>query len=338
MTLINRSEYWPGLALGALVTGVSFLPRLLELPAIGKLSPLMIAVLVGMLVRNTVGRPDAARAGLALSLRQPLRLGIVLLGLQVTLAELMGIGAAGLLLIVAAVASTVLITWQLGRWLGVAPGLSLLIATGTGICGASAIVAANTVVKDSDESVAYALATVTLFGTLAMFAYPALGAALALANEPYGLWVGASVHEVAQVVAAGFARGDISGELATVSKLARVLLLAPVVIGLGWILRGRALAADTDGESAKPSIPIPWFVFGFLGMVILASTGWLDPEWRSQSGLIAQLLLAFALSAVGLETDFRRLIAQGWQPLALGALATLFIGASTLIVIQVLTP
>ena len=110
---------------------------------------------------------------------------------------------------------------------------------------------------------------------------------------------GASVHEVAQVVAAGFARGDVSGELATVSKLARVLLLAPVVIGLGWSLRGRALAADTDGASAKPSIPIPWFVFGFLAWSFSRARAGLDPAWRSQSALIAQLLLAFALSAVG---------------------------------------
>jgi uncharacterized integral membrane protein (TIGR00698 family) len=331
-----RSPYLPGLALGALVTALSFVPRSLGLPGIGSLSPLMLAVLLGMGVRNTLGRPEAARAGLALSLRQPLRLGIVLLGLQVTLAELMGVGLAGLLLLVAAVALTVLVTWQIGRWLGVPEGLALLIATGTGICGASAIVAANTVVKDSDESVAYALATVTLFGTIAMFVYPTIGAALALASPTYGLWVGASVHEVAQVVAAGFARGDASGELATVSKLARVLLLAPVVIGLGLYLRARAQHAavsSTDIPAAQAQIPIPWFVFGFLGMVILASTGWLAPEWRSASAVLAQVLLAFALSAVGLETDFRKLVAQGWQPLALGALSTLFIGVGTLVAV-----
>jgi uncharacterized integral membrane protein (TIGR00698 family) len=336
---MTRTNYLPGLALGALVTGLSFLPRMLSLPAIDQLSPLMIAVLVGMLIRNTLGRPESARAGLALSLRQPLRLGIVLLGLQVTLAELIGIGPAGLAIIVAAVATTVLVTWQLGRWFRVSPGLALLIATGTGICGASAIVAANTVVKDSDESVAYALATVTLFGTIAMFAYPALGATLALASNSYGLWVGASVHEVAQVVAAGFARGEASGELATVSKLARVLLLAPVVIGIGWMLsRAQRQSGDQDETQSPAQIPIPWFVFGFLAMVIIASTGAISPTWRSASASLAQALLAFALSAVGLETDLRRLIAQGWQPMALGAISTLFIGASTLVMIVWLTP
>ena len=126
----------------------------------------MIAVLVGMLVRNTLGRPDAARVGLALSLRSAAPARYRATGSSGHDGRAIRDRAAGLVLIVAAVASTVLITWQFGRWLGVAPGLSLLIATGTGICGASAIVAANTVVKDSDESVAYALATVTLFGPL----------------------------------------------------------------------------------------------------------------------------------------------------------------------------
>lgn len=331
-----RSPYLPGLALGAVVTAASFLPRSLGLPGLGQLSPLMVAVLLGMLIRNSIGRPEAARAGLALSLRQPLRLGIVLLGLQVTLAELLGIGWAGLVLLLGAVALTVIVTAQLGRWLGVPQGLSLLIATGTGICGASAIVAANTVIKDTDESVAYALATVTLFGTIAMFAYPAIGAALALAHDSYGLWVGASVHEVAQVVAAGFARGDVSGELATVSKLARVLLLAPVVIGLGLYLHSRRATEGDENAQSKANIPMPWFVLGFLGMVILASTGWVPADWRSASALLAQILLAFALSAVGLETDVRRLIAQGWQPLALGAISTLFIGGGTLAVVLLL--
>lgn len=331
-----RSPYLPGLALGALVTAASFLPRTFGLPGLGQLSPLMVAVLLGMLIRNTLGRPESARVGLALSLRQPLRLGIVLLGLQVTLAELLGIGWAGLLLLVAAVGLTVMVTVQLGRWLGVPQGLSLLIATGTGICGASAIVAANTVVKDSDESVAYALATVTLFGTIAMFVYPAMGAALALTSDAYGLWVGASVHEVAQVVAAGFARGDMSGELATISKLARVLLLAPVVIGLGVYLQAERNRASNDNARTQAQIPMPWFVFGFLAMVMIASTGWVPMMWRSSSALLAQVLLAFALSAVGLETDIRRLIAQGWQPLALGAVSTLFIGGGTLFVVILL--
>ena len=317
----------PGLLLGAAVAAAAFALRASGWPGVSGISPLMLAILLGMGVRNLLGRPEAARAGLAFALRGPLRLGIVLLGLQVTLGEILGIGVAGLALLGFALASTFLVTVWLGARMGVDAGLTQLLAAGTGICGASAIVATNTVTRASDEAVAYALATVTLYGTIAMFAYPVLAPLLPLSAEGYGLWSGASVHEVAQVVAAGFARGQETGEAATVAKLARVLMLAPLVLLLGaWFAR----QAKDDGRP-RGKAPFPLFVFGFLGMVLLAGTGWISDDARALSNLATQALLALALAAVGLETDIRRLIAQGWRPLALGALATLWIASSTLV-------
>ncbi|NBR18519.1 MAG: putative sulfate exporter family transporter, partial [Gammaproteobacteria bacterium] len=193
----------PGLLLASAIAAAAFGLKALSLPGISRISPLMLAILLGMLVRNLLGRPEIARAGIALCLRAPLRTGIVLLGLQVTLAEILGIGFAGLAILTFALLGTFFFTLWLGERLGVRSGLTMLIATGTGICGASAIVAANTVVRDTEEAVAYALATVTLFGTIAMFSYPVLGGMLPLDARAYGLWTGASVHEVAQVVAAG---------------------------------------------------------------------------------------------------------------------------------------
>lgn len=320
----------PGLALAALIAAAAFGLKSLGIPGLERLSPLMLAIVLGMLVRNTLGRPEYTRAGLAASLRAPLRLGIVLLGLQVTLAEILGIGWAGLSILAFALIGTVMFTIWLGARLGVPPGLTTLIAAGTGVCGASAIVAANTVVRDSDESVAYALATVTLLGTIALFSYPVIATVLPLSEVGYGLWTGASVHEVAQVVAAGFALGQQTGEFATVTKLARVLMLAPLIIALGvWWSHRTALAGDGVTRSARP--PLPWFVFGFLGMVLLAGTGWIDPSLRVIANTATQALLAFALAAVGLETDFRKLVSQGWRPLALGALSTLFIAITSLL-------
>jgi uncharacterized membrane protein YadS len=139
------------------------------------------------------------------------------------------------------------------------------------------------------------------------------------------------VHEVAQVVAAGFARGDTAGEFATVAKLARVLMLAPLVIGMGiWAQRQLARRSASGSTEVQGRAPMPWFVFGFLGMVLLAGSGWVPVEAKQIAAPIAQALLALALAAVGLETDIRKLIAQGWQPLALGALATVFVASSTL--------
>ena len=319
-------EWAPGLLLGAAVAASAFGLRSTGLPGVTDLSPLMLAILIGMGVRNFLGRPEAARSGLAFALRAPLRFGIVLLGLQVTLGEILGIGWAGLALLAFALASTFVVTLWLGARMGVDPGLAQLLAAGTGICGASAIVATQTVTRASDESVAYALATVTLYGTIAMFAYPLIAASLPLSPAGYGLWTGASVHEVAQVVAAGFARGEETGEAATVAKLARVLMLAPLVLLLGaWVARQTRNDAHPRGKA-----PFPLFVFGFLAMVLLAGTGWVSGTAQHVAQWATQALLALALAAVGLETDVRKLIAQGWRPLALGGAATLWISLTTL--------
>ena len=334
-TLPGRSAAaLPGVLLAAVVAAGALVLR--RLPALAAISPLLLAILLGMLVRNTLGVPATAHAGLALCLRRPLRAGIVLLGLQLTLPQVYEIGALGLAILVGTVAATWTFTIYAGRLLGVDRKLTQLIGAGTAICGASAIVAANAVLRDRDGGVPYALAVVTLYGTIAMLTYPLAMHALGLTQHSYGLWVGASVHEVAQVVAAGFAGGHDAGQFATIAKLTRVLLLAPMVLLLGAWTR-RAVGASA-ADSAAPHPPAPWFVFGFLAMVVVASTGTVPGAARSGIALATQAILALALAAVGLETDFRRIVARGWRALLLGALATLFIAGSSLALVLLFEP
>jgi len=315
----------PGLALVAALAAAAFAVHGL-LPSI-PLSPLMLAIILGAGWRNLLGVPAAAMPGIAASLRHPLRLGIVLLGLQLTFGQLLEIGPAGVAVLVACVVLTFGFTLTLGRMLGVDAGLAQLIAAGTSICGASAVVAANSVVRSPGEAVAYALGVVTLCGTVVMLGFPMLGTLVGLSNPAYGVWIGASVHEVAQVVAAAFAHGDEAGQYGTASKLTRVLLLAPMVILLGQALARR-------GNAAAASAPVPWFAFGFIAMVAAASTGILPPSALAVLAVIAQAMLAIALAAVGLETDLRQIRAQGWRPMALGAAATAFIGGLSLMLVM----
>lgn len=312
----------PGIALAAAVAAAAF--GLRQLPLLNAFSALLLAIIVGMLVGNLWRIPAAAHPGLAFSLRRPLRLGIALLGVQLTLTDVLAIGGVGLVILVSSVAVTFAATVMLGRALGVDRKLTQLIAAGTSICGASAIIAANTAVRARDESVAYALGVVTLFGTFVMFGYPLLGAAWDMLDRAYGLWIGASVHEVPQVVAAAFAHGTAAGEAGTVSKLARVLLLAPMVLLLPL------LSARDPGATPQGRAPVPWFVFGFLLLVIASTLGWIPEASKPMLAWATQLLLALSLAAVGLETNFRGIIAHGWRPLLLGALATLVIGGWSL--------
>lgn len=311
----------PGLVLTGVIAAAAF--QIHRLPGMGALSPLILSILIGMGLHNLAGTPAAAHAGVKFALRRLLRAGIVLLGLQLTLGQVAEVGLPGVAVIATGLAATFLFTQALGRLMGVEAGLAQLIAAGTSICGASAVIATNEVTRAPDEDVAYAVACVTIFGSLAMVLYPALGALLPLGARGFGLWTGASVHEVAQVVAAGYQRGQDAGDFATIAKLTRVAMLAPVVLILAQAAKGRGTA-----QGARP--PMPWFVFGFLAMVGLASAGLLPAPVTGNASVLTQVLLAMALAAMGLETDFAKLRAKGLRPLALGALAWGFIGALTL--------
>jgi uncharacterized integral membrane protein (TIGR00698 family) len=295
------------------------------------LSPLILAILIGAAFHNLVGTPAIAKPGVAFSLRRLLRFGIILLGFQLTIGQIIEVGHRGFLIIAATLATTFLFTVWVGRLLGVDRKLAQLIAAGTSICGASAVIAANTVTNGDDEDVAYAVACVTIFGSVAMFTYPLLPGLLNLNPHAYGLWTGASVHEIAQVVAAAFQYGKAAGDFGTIAKLSRVMLLAPVVIVLGW-MASRNTNPRARTTSARP--PLPWFLLGFVAVVGLNSLITISAAERAKIAAFTTFLLSVALAAMGLETDIRKLTARGFRPALLGALAFLFIAGFSLTLIK----
>jgi uncharacterized integral membrane protein (TIGR00698 family) len=314
----------PGLLLTTMLAALAF--TLHGLPFLRVFSSMILAILLGMVFHNVIGTPGRAHAGVAFSMRRLLRLGIILLGLQLTTAQVAAVGVGGVAIIAAVLAATFCFTKAAGRWLGVDPKLAELIAAGTSICGASAVLATNTVTRGRDEDVAYAVACVTLFGSVAMFLYPLLGTALQLTAQDYGLWTGTSIHEIAQVVAAAFQRGEEAGQYGTVAKLTRVMLLAPMIFALGWATMRRALQERRPGGS----LPMPWFVLGFLALVGVNSVVIIDPGIRAAIAQVTTFLLTMALAAMGLGADFKKLVAAGPRPLLLGAVATLFISGLSL--------
>ena len=317
----------PGVLVTAAIAGAAF--GLRRLPGVAVLSPLILSILLGMVIRNTVGAPQWVRPGATFSMRRLLRLGIILLGLQLTLTQVGEVGLSGVLLIAAALVATFVFTTRLGRLLGVDPKLAELIAAGTSICGASAVIATNTVTRASDEDAAYGVACVTIFGSLGMFLYPLLAAPLGLDARHFGIWAGASIHEIAQVVAAADQRGAAAREIATVSKLTRVMMLAPVVVTLGWFAVRRA---KSDGVQAKA--PLPWFVLGFIALIGLNSIFPLPAALKPPTTMFTTFLLSMALAAMGLDADLRKLAAKGPRPLLLGLAAALFISGFSLLLVK----
>jgi uncharacterized integral membrane protein (TIGR00698 family) len=295
----------------------------------GAVSPLFLAMAVGIGFNNLVGTPAAAVPGLKFCLRRILRLAVMLLGLQLTMAQVVEVRWTGIAIIASALTATFLFTLWLGRVLGVERKLAELIAAGTSICGASAVIATNMVTRASDEDATYAVACVTVFGSISMFLYPLLPSLLSLAPRAYGLWAGASIHEVAQVVAASFQDGDAAGHMGTIAKLSRVMMLAPAVVMLSLFSARRG----NIGETAR-RVPVPYFVLGFVALVALNSAIVIPAGVKAWTTPGTAFLLSLSIAAMGLETDARKLHAKGLKPVMLGAAAALFISLLSLTLIK----
>src|ERR1700688_1923263 len=323
-------EILPGLLLNSIVAGAAFAVRLL--PGMTTFSPMILSIVIGMAFHNVVGTAAWAKAGVKFSLRWLLRGAIILLGLQLTANQVIEIGGRGLGIIAMTLLATFAFTVWIGNRLGVEPKLAQLIAAGTSICGASAVIATNTVTDAHDEDVAYAVACVTVFGSIAMFAYPLLPGLLHLDPHAFGLWSGASIHEIAQVVAAAFQDGQKAGEFGTIAKLSRVMLLAPMVIAIG-LIGGRATKeCPPAARAARP--PVPWFVLGFVALVAVSSLVTIPADAKAWIAAGTTFLLSIALAAMGLETNFAKLMAKGFPPALLGALAFLFIATFSFALIK----
>jgi uncharacterized integral membrane protein (TIGR00698 family) len=291
-------------------------------------SPLLVAILAGVAWRTARGTTASWAPGVGLAGRHLLRVGIVLLGLQVSLVTVAGLGPATLALVATAVGVTFAATAWLGRRLGLGAEQSLLVAAGFSICGAAAVAAAEGVTDSDEEEVATAVALVVVFGTGMIVALPVLAAVLGLTPTVAGVWIGASTHEVAQVVAAAGLVGAEALAVAVTVKLARVALLAPVM-GVLAVRERRRLRRLPGGAGVDVRLPpaVPLFVVGFLVAMAVRTTGLIPEPALAVLGHAQQLLLAAAMFALGLGVDLRALAIVGRRPLVLGAAATLLIGA-----------
>ena len=302
---------------------------------VGAVGPLTWAVLLGAVTANVGVLPEAARPGLTLATRKLLRLGVVLLGCSLSVVAIARLGAPVVALVVVTMLTTLVGTYWLGMRLGLGPARSLLIATGFAICGASAVAAMTDNAEAEDDDVAVAIAMVTICGTVAMLVQPLLQAPLQLGDVQYGAWVGASVHEVGQVVAAAGPAGSTAVAVAVVVKLTRVLLLAPVVAGVGILRRRRAMSSDVPAAGARPPL-VPLFVAGFLVCVAARSAGLLPEAALPAIGTAQTLVLGAALFGMGTGVHLRMLVRSSGRALVLAAASTLVVAGVSLVGVRLL--
>lgn len=318
-TTSRPDSIWPGLLICAVVGAVCLAAG----TWVTGLSAMLVAVVLGVLWRNLAPVPALLEPGIGVAAKRVLRWGVVLLGLQLSLPQILALGPGVLAIVVAAVAVTFFATLGIGRALGVDRDLTTLIAGGFSICGAAAVAGVQGALRATQEKVAAAVALVVLFGTIMIPVMPLLVRLMDLSAGDAGTLIGGATHEVAQVVAAGgIAGGGGILAVAVSVKLARVVLMAPVVAGVSLVRRRSADRADA-GAKRPPLVPL--FVLGFLLMVLVATTGWVPEQVAEIVKWIQQFLLATAMFALGLGVKFSSLVRLGVRPVLLGLCATLVI-------------
>jgi uncharacterized integral membrane protein (TIGR00698 family) len=308
-----------------------------------------VAILLGLLLRNTLPLPAALTPGLKFSVTTLLRLGIVLVGIRLSAFDVARLGIAGLPVVLAAIATgLVFVTW-FNRRLGLPPRLGTLIAAGTSICGVTAIVSTAPAIEADEREVAYAVANVVAFGLFGMLAYPYLAHAVLARSETVGLFLGTAVHDTSQVVGAALTyrqmyADEVVLQVATVTKLTRNLFLAAVIPLLTWMHLRSMHGTGAGRRKASWSTLVPLFVVGFVAMAIvrtigdatLQSTGaaygvWDQASWVRLTNSIGdfwagRLLLGTAMAAVGLNTSFKVFKGVGAKPFVVGLAGALAVG------------
>ena len=314
---------FPGLAVLALVAAASaLLGGAAPLARLG-ISVLTVAIVLGMVAGNLVPQRWTALAepGAAFAQRSLLRLGVGLYGLRLTAQQIGAVGLRGVLIDMLVIASTLgLALWVGTRWFKLDRDTALLVGTGSAICGAAAVMAAEPVLKAPPYKVAMAVATVTVFGSLSIVVYPLLFPLLGLDPAQFGIYIGSTVHEVAQVVAAGKAVSAATADQAVVVKLIRVALLAPVML-----LLARLIKPGTAQTEAPRAPLLPWFIGLFVLAAAVNSLGWIEAPLHAALLQLDTVLLTLAMAALGWGSSVRLMRQAGIRPLLLGAVLFAFL-------------
>lgn len=333
------SHILPGLLLAALIAVISqFLESIIVIGGQNPISGVIIAILLGLLVKNTIKIPTVFLPGIRFSLQKVLKLAIILLGLSLSFTAVLKTGGDALVIIVICVTAAISMTYWIGRKMGLTSKLAALIGIGCAICGSTAIVAAAPAIEAEDEDVTFSVATITLFGVAAIFLYPVIGKFLLMTDMQFGTWSGIAIHETAQVVAAGFAYSDPAGQIATVVKLTRTVLLAPLVLIFGVIYAKQQAGAAT--QKVNYIRIFPWFVVGFLALAIgrtIGDTMWVgNVQWEAflvYAKKTAKFLIVIAMAGVGLLTSFKDMKRVGIKPFIVGLIASVIMAVFSIVLV-----
>ena len=305
-------------------------------------SPMIIGIILGMLYANSLRNhlPETWVPGIQFCSKKLLRLGIILYGFRLTFMDVVAVGLPGIIIDVVVVTVTIIGGYWLGKALKMDRDIALLTSIGSGICGAAAVLGAESTIQTKPYKTAVAVATVVIFGTISMFLYPIAYRAgiLNLSPEEMGIYAGATLHEVAHAVGAGNAMGPEISDVAVIVKMIRVMLLVPVLLVLGYWVAISAVKQGVTGTAAKGKVAVPWFALGFLAVIGFNSFGLLPQSAVDVINYIDTFLLTMAMVALGAETSIDKFKKAGAKPFILAFLLYIWLIAGGWALAKYITP
>jgi uncharacterized integral membrane protein (TIGR00698 family) len=323
--------YAPGFALIAALVALAFEINHLQ----SAISPLALCVAFGFIVANFIQWPSFAAPATKISSKTLMRIGVALLGAQVSVVSLKEIGLKGVITVAIVVTFTIFGILGLSKLFKMSGDLGLLIGVGFGVCGATAVAAIRPQTRATEEETSYAIGLISLCGTLSIFLLPFLGHILNLDTREFGSWAGAAVHDVGQVVATASVWGDDADKYAIVVKLARVCLLAPIVLILS-IRHRKWLTSQGKSETAGAKVPlIPYFVLGFIAVATIHNLFEINETLLDYTVLVSKLLLGAGLVALGSGVRWKAIRAIGPRPMAMGMVAWVIVAGVALAAVKV---
>ena len=303
-------------------------------------SELFYAIVLGLAIGNIIDLPARYQAGITFAVKRILKWGIILMGIRLSFCELTTGGLQSLLVVVPCIVLALLTVYFIAKKLGLHEKLAILIGVGTAICGNSAIIATAPAIEAEDDHVAFAIATITLFGTIAVFLYPLIGRLFDMSDKLFGIWSGTAINDTSQVIAASGIYSEQAQNFATITKLTRNLFMAPVILGLS-LFHIRRQAVDKS-KKINYRKTIPWFVLGFVAMALVRTLG--DAfQAMSEATMnsivfyvkkIAGYCIVIAISGVGLKTRFSVMRKVGMKPFLAGLVAAVIMAGISIILIH----
>jgi uncharacterized integral membrane protein (TIGR00698 family) len=330
----------PGLLLSIAVAALAIGAQGLETKVFGHawLEALVLAILIGTAVRSLWTPSQRWTAGIGFSAKTVLEIAVALLGAGVSAGALLGVGPALLLGIAGIVALAIAASYLLGRALKLPPKLAALVACGNSICGNSAIAAVAPVIGAEAEEVSASIAFTAVLGVVVVLAMPLAGAALGLSTRSYGIFAGLTVYAVPQVLAATAPAGALATQLGALVKLVRVLMLGPVILAIGWIMRrGRPAAAETSAIQVGAGRLAPWFILTFLALMGLRSADLIPHALLAPVGYATQAATVVSMAALGLMVDVRSVARSGLRVTAAATLSLVLLAGFAFVLIRVLS-